>query len=178
MRWSDSKQPKPNPARRFAGLIILGAIVFFGYENLDRSADTAAHTPPAAATTPAASGSSAEASPVRGFGLPLGILIRDYRVDEAAADSHYAGRRVWVRGVVAAVGNAPPGMYVSLKDRLSAHRAVRCVFPTNARSSISRLTIGQELRVEGACVGRRRRSVVLEDCVIRLPLYPGQPNRS
>ena len=86
------------------------------------------------------------------YTLSADQLYAEYNANEVAADDKYKGKKVTVSGTVQQIANDIFGHpYVSIGSDLVG---VQCSFPDSRKSSVMRLTKGQQVTIKGTVEGK------------------------
>ena len=95
-------------------------------------------------------------------------LHREYRENEVSADNKYKGKLLRVYGVVNQVSKDAigSGMIVYLKTGEYGSANVACRFSKEYEEELARLSVGQEISIDGTCSGLTITTVYLRECTI------------
>ena len=96
------------------------------------------------------------------------VLHREYRENEVSADNIYKGKLLRVSGVVKRVSKDAigSGMIVYLKTGEYGSANVACRFSKEYKEELARLSVGQEVSIDGTCSGLTITTVYLRECTI------------
>lgn len=85
-------------------------------------------------------------------------LFKQYEANEIAADGKYSGKTLQITGIVATIGKAFVGGYVSLSAPVDTDHQlqVQCFFDDKHKTELSKLSEGQNITIRGVCGGKDR----------------------
>jgi hypothetical protein len=147
---------------RVAAVIVLCIIA--GVVLSQESGSGAVAAAPAGGSTQAASEQPAAPAPIK---LTATVLYNAYTNNEVAADAKYKGNLVEVTGVINSIGKDILGNpYVSLNVGEYSELGVQCIFPKADESTLTSLSSGQSITLEGTVTGETLTLVGLDGCSI------------